>query len=129
MIYKKFIKEGNDVISKMQSVNENGIFTDLINKLSTILKSIEEDSDNLEYYPFMDMVGDISNYSVGNVSEFKTILSILLCASYINRYGVITYPNCTNMESFTKDDLQKLADILGSQITFDTNEFIVVMLT
>lgn len=124
MNYKKFICDGNELISKLKSVNDGGEFTDVINKLSSELKSIDEDSDNLSYHPFMDMLNAVLDYSDSKIDEISISLSVLLCACFLNQFGIITYPNCRTMESLSKEDLQRLANIMGTKLVYETDDFI-----
>lgn len=124
MIFKNFLLEGNNLVSMLKSVNDGGEFTDVINKLSSELKSIDEDSDNLSYYPFMDMLNAVLDYSDSKIDEISISLSVLLCACFLNQFGIITYPNCRTMESLSKEDLQRLANIMGTKLVYETDDFI-----
>ena len=124
MNFENFILEGNNLVSMLKSVNEEDEFTGVINKLSSELKSISEDSDNLDYFPFMDMANSISSNSCSKAYEIEKSISIMFCASFLDRYGIITYPNCRIMESFSKEDLAKLANIMDSKLIYDTDDFI-----
>ena len=124
MNFKNFFSEGNNLVSMLKSVNEDDEFTGVINKLSSELKSISEDSDNLEYYPFMDMSNAISDIDCPRHYEIEKSISIMFCASFLNQFGIITYPNCTTMESFSKEDLERLANIMGTKLIYETDDFI-----
>ena len=124
MIFKNFLLEGNNLVSMLKSVNDGGEFTDVINKLSSELKSIDEDSDNLSYYPFMDMLNAVLDYSDSKIDEISISLSVLLCACFLNQFVLITYPNCRTMESLSKEDLQRLANIMGTKLVYETDDFI-----
>ena len=123
MIFKNFILEGNNLVSMLKSVNEKDEFTGVINKLSSELKSISEDSDNLEYYPFLDVANSISS-KCSKTYEIEKSISIMFCATFLDTFGIITYPNCRIMESFSKEDLAKLANIMGSKLIYETDDFI-----
>lgn len=124
MNFKNFVLEGNNLVSMLKSVNEEDEFTGVINKLSSELKSIDEDSDNLSYHPFMDILNAVLDYSDSKIDEISISLSVLLCACFLNQFGIITYPNCRTMESLSKEDLQRLANIMGTKLVYETDDFI-----
>ena len=108
----------------LKSVNEDEVFTGVINKLSSELKSISEDSDNLDYLSFMDLYNASLEYDCSKSDEIVSSLSIMHCACFLDRIGIITYPNCRTMESFSKEDLERLANIMGTKLVYETDDFI-----
>ena len=124
MNFKNFVLEGNNLVSMLKSVNEEDEFTGVINKLSSELKSIDEDSDNLHYLSFMDLYNASLEYDCSKSDEIVSSLSIMHCACFLDRIGIITYPNCRTMESFSKEDLERLANIMGTKLVYETDDFI-----
>lgn len=127
--FERFTKEGKNLISLMEKFNEDGLFDKHINYLSNKLNSIETDTDNFncdDYgYLYYEITKNTELLDFKQTFDILISISILYCASLIYQYGVITYPNCRSMEYFEQSDLQKLADIIGYQITYNTDEFIV----
>lgn len=88
------------------------------------MQSIEEDSENLDFFDSMYLDKAISDSDLSPIDDIVQLASILYCASFINQYGIITYPNCREMEYFSDEDLEKLANILDESLVYDTRDFI-----
>ena len=87
-----------DIFDSIFEGNDLVSIASVINNLSSESKLIDEDTDNLD--------------------------AIMLCADFLNEYGIITYPNCRAMESFSKEDLERLANIMGTKLVYETDDFI-----
>ena len=126
--FEEFTKEGKHLVSLMEKVNDGGNLNYYINSLSNALISAEQDSEKLldtDYSSLHSQMGNILDYdSDESTHEIEITLSILTCASNIYQYGICTYPNCREMEYLTKDDLQRISNILNTRIIYDTNDFI-----
>lgn len=126
--YQEFTKEGKHLVSLLEKINESGDFNDYINSLSILLTSAEQDSEKLldeDYSSLHYFIGKILDYNENDITQnIEISLSILTCVRQICEYGIITYPNCREMEYFNKDELQRISNILNTRIIYDTDEFI-----
>jgi hypothetical protein len=126
--FEEFTKEGKHLVSLMEKVNDGGDLNYYINSLSNVLTSSEQDSEILldkDYSSLHYHIGNILDYDVNNITQnIENSLSILTCVSQIFHHGIITYPNCREMECFKKDDIQKISNILNTPIIYDTDDFI-----
>lgn len=126
---KKFVEEGKRLILLIGKVNEDGIFNHDISSLSEALKFVEESNEFDGSERFLDFYLQLfesewyEGVEVG--SEIRKLVTLLACVEALYEMGVITFQMMNCIEDLTSDDLQAMADILGSTITYDTNLFIV----
>lgn len=117
---KKFVEEGKRLISLIEEVNVDGIFNRDISSLSEALKFVEESNEfdwNESFIDFYLNVIQSDNY-VGISSEIRKLVMILACVETLHETGIITIHLMNCIEELTQDDLQVIADILGSTITY-----------
>ena len=120
------IQEMQSVISNLSKIDELEFETD---ELIYELKLFEAKSDDSEFsnFDFDSLIDDVlSNEDAPPLGEKLILdLSVLYCATLLINNGVIIYGYCRPMEAFTHEHLERIAKIVGNQITYDLTKFIV----
>lgn len=121
-----FIQEMQSVISDLSKIDELELLTD---ELIYELRLFETKSDDSEFsnFDFEGLIDEVlSNEDAPPLGEKLILdLSVLYCATILINNGVIIYGYCRPMEAFTQQHLERIAKIVGSQITYDLTKFIV----
>lgn len=121
-----FIKEMQSVISNLREIDELELLTD---ELIYQLKQFEAKLDDSEFsnFDFEGMIDDVLSSEDAPPLGEKLILdlSVLYCATLLISDGLVIYGYCRPMEAFTQQHLERIAKIVGSQITYNLTKFIV----
>jgi len=121
-----FIQEMQSVISNLKTIDELEL---IIDDLIYQLKQFEAKSDDSEFsnFDFEGLIDEVLSCEDAPPLGEKLILdlSVLYCATILINNGVIIYGYCRPMEAFTQQHLERIAKIVGSQITYDLTKFIV----
>lgn len=121
-----FIQEMQKVIYNLRAIDELEFETEDLNYQ---LKQFEVKSDDSEFsnFDFDSLIDDVLSCEDAPPLGEKLILdiSVLYCATLLINNGVIIYGYCRPMEAFTQQHLERIAKIVGSQITYDLTKFIV----
>ena len=121
-----FIQEMQSVISDLSKIDELELLTD---ELIYELGLFEAKSDDSEFsnFDFEGLIDEVLSCEDAPPLGEKLILdiSVLYCATLLINNGVIIYGYCRPMEAFTQQHLERIAKIVGSQITYNLTKFIV----
>lgn len=121
-----FIQEMQSVISDLSKFDELELLTD---ELIYELRLFEAKSDDSEFsnFDFEGLIDEVLSCEDAPPLGEKLILdlSVLYCATLLINNGVIIYGYCRPMEAFTQQNLERIAKIVGNQITYDLTKFIV----
>ena len=121
-----FIQEMQSVISDLSKIDELELLTDeLIYELS--LFEAKSDDSEFSNFDFEGLIDEILSCEDAPPLGEKLILdlSILYCATLLSNNSIVIYSYCRTMEAFTQQHLERIAKIVGSQITYDLTKFIV----
>lgn len=117
---KKFSQLGKRLITLLEEINEDYIPKFQIKYLSESIECLEKYNEfdwNESFIDFYLNVIQSDNY-VGISSEIRKLVMILACVESLHETGIITIHLMNYIEELTQDDLQVIADILGSTITY-----------
>lgn len=116
----RFSQLGKQLISMFEDVNEDNNLKFRIKNLSKSIECLEEYNEfdwNESFIDFYLNIIQSDNY-VGISSEIRKLVMILACVETLHETGIITIHLMNCIEELTQDDLQVIADILGSTITY-----------
>ena len=121
-----YIEEMRNAITKLISIDELYFETlDLTDELKQFeTKSHESDFSNFDFEQLIDNVLYCED-APQLEDEVILDLSVLYCATLLINDGLVTYGDCRAIEAFTHKHLERIAKIVGNQITYDLPKFIV----
>lgn len=121
-----YIEEMRNAITKLKSIDELYFETlDLTDELKQFeTKSHESDFSNFDFEQLIDNVLYCED-APQLEDEVILDLSVLYCATLLINDGLVTYEDCRAIEAFTHKHLERIAKIVGNQITYDLPKFIV----
>lgn len=124
-----FINEIKDLISQIEKVNNDGIYDKVISELSENLSSIKIDAENVDGNEFLSLHYYINLLiDAADSKDFNDIrqsISIISCIAIIINNGLVQFSDFKYPLCISNSCMRKIANILGSQVTYDINHFIV----
>lgn len=124
-----FINEIKDLISQIEKVNNDGIYDKVISELSENLSLIKIDAENvdgnefLSLHYYINLLIDAADSK--DCNDIRQSISIISCIAIIINNGLVQFSDFKYPLCISNSCIWKIANIIGSQVTYDINHFIV----